>query len=601
MRVDPTEPVGRVGGGIDGHSRGAVRRVDAPTRQAMDVARRVDALAVVSEHRHVLAERLIRGTSTLLCGSVEAHGAVLREQATQRGEIGCPSWRNGDDGRAAGCALAGARHESEQPDRTDHTQRRCHRPTVPLRRTADTPFFSCSTRLRRATLQAPMSDDPPRRTLDRLARGFLDRTLPTAKLATRLSMKMAKRTFLGSDAERAPNVEAAIAAARELVAEMGELKGIVMKVGQMASYLPGALPPEAQRVLATLQADSIAMRFERIAEIVEAELGKPPDALFDDFGREAFAAASIGQVHRATLDGVPVAVKVQYPEIEQLLTRDLVTVGRLARLGSLGSPIDGAALVDELRERTLEECDYVNEAKNQRLFAKIIGAHEGCFVPDVFAERSSKRVLTTRFVEGGQRFTEFHEAAPREVVDRAANRIFATAFDSLFRHCTYNGDPHPGNYLFHEDGGVTFLDFGCVRHFDVDFIDTWKRLAMTVQDGDRGSFKRHFDALGMVANTKRFDYDAQWEAMLHLYRPMRTRAPFFTFSTQYVEESYGKLMFDNPNKMRMAMPRPWPLLNRLQWGLFAVLAHMRATAPWPDLFREALESKSAPAVAVSGP
>ncbi len=434
--------------------------------------------------------------------------------------------------------------------------------------------------------------------LDELARGFRKRTLVTAKLAGKMGLKMARRTF-GGKAEEAPIDRAkAAAAARELALSLGALKGLVMKVGQMASYLPGALPDEAQRVLATLQSESTAMSYARVAEVVEQELGRPPDALFERFEEEPFAAASIGQVHRARFDGREVAVKVQYPGIEEVLASDLSTVGWMAKLGTLGLPIDASALHAELQGRILEECDYELEAKNQRELAALMREEPGARVPEVIAARSTKRVLTTELVDA-MRFPAFLESAPQSAKDRAGEVIFKTCFGTLFGHGVYNGDPHPGNYLFDPDGRVTFLDFGCVRRFDARFIETWKAFARCVLDDEKHLFAERFRALGLVGREKGFDYDHQWEITRdHLYLPFLQHAPYFTYTDAYVPESYGVLMFDNPNQFRIAMPPEWLLLNRLQWGLNAVLAKLNATAPWPIHFRAAVEgSFTAPAVA----
>ena len=432
--------------------------------------------------------------------------------------------------------------------------------------------------------------------LNDLASGFRKRTWVTAKLAAKLGTKAMKRSFLqrGPGEAQVEDVDAAVNAAKDLVLQMGQLKGVVMKFGQMASYLPGALPAPAQEVLAQLQSESIAMSFERVAEVIEAELGASPDALFDDFVREPFAAASIGQVHRARLDGREVAVKVQYPGIEDLIAGDLSTLRKMASLATFGTPINGAALADELRERTLEECDYRLEAARQRLFGEILDTHERCDVPSVIEARSARRVLTTELVPR-LRFAEFIKEAPQSAIDRAAARIYGAAFDCLFHHCVYNGDPHPGNYLFSPEGEVTFLDFGCVRHFDAGFIDRWKRFAITAQDEDYEGFKKTFPGLGLTPKPDKLDWEAQWDAIGHLYTPMRQREPFFTFHGDYLRENYGKMVFDNPDKMRLDMPPEWLLLNRLQWGLFAVFAHMNATAPWPDIFRAAIESETRPA------
>jgi len=435
-----------------------------------------------------------------------------------------------------------------------------------------------------------MTEEP----LKGLAHGFRKRTWLTARLASKVGFKMARRSLGRGKKQDAPvDTDGAVEAAGELVRRIGTLKGLVMKVAQMASYLPGTLPPEAQKVLAQLQAHSTAMEFAQIEEVIRAELGAPSGELFDEFDPEPFAAASIGQVHRARLGNRDLAVKVQYPEIENLLKSDLRTLGLFARMSTIGHPADGKALVNELRDRTLEECDYVREAENQAGFAELLAADPACHVPAVIVERSTRRVLSSELVEAAD-FHTFIASASQAQIDRAARVIFQTCFDCIFRHAIYNADPHPGNYLFHDDGRVTFLDFGCVRRFDVEFIDTWKRLVLCILDGDRAGFPARFTELGMVGKAKGFDWDFQWEAMRHLYQPYTQRDPFFTFSDEFVRESYGLLVFDSPNQRRLVFPREFLFLNRLQWGLNAVLAQMRATGPWPDLLRAAVESATVP-------
>src|SRR5687767_9889055 len=175
-----------------------------------------------------------------------------------------------------------------------------------------------------------------------------------AKAAGRLLFKRKKPT---TEELTEKETEAAIESAKKLVARMGHLKGLVMKAGQIASYMPGTLPPAAQEVMAALQAQSTPMAFAKIEEVVRAELGAAARELFDDFDERPFAAASIGQVHRAMHRGAGVAVKIQYPGIEDAIRSDLKMVSVIARLSSVGSPVDGAALASELRDRLVEECD----------------------------------------------------------------------------------------------------------------------------------------------------------------------------------------------------------------------------------------------------
>ncbi|MCB9591104.1 MAG: AarF/ABC1/UbiB kinase family protein [Sandaracinaceae bacterium] len=428
-----------------------------------------------------------------------------------------------------------------------------------------------------------MGDD-----LRELAKGFRKRTWVTAKLAAKVGVSAAKRQLRGRDANAptAAQVVGSTEAARELVAKLGQLKGLVMKVGQMASYLPGALPDEAQDVLAALQAQSTAMDFEAVRGVIEAELGGAVADRFEDFEERPFAAASIGQVHRARFEGRPVAVKVQYPGIEEVLASDLSTLGLFAKMGTLGLPIDGAALVKELEARILEECDYEREADNQARLGALLMQDAGASVPGVVRERSSRRVLTTELVDA-MPFDRFRREGTQAAKNRAAEVIFRACFQGLFQHGVYNGDPHPGNYLFGEDGHVTFLDFGCVRRFEEPFIETWKALARSILDGDRARFPGRFEATGLVGTTRGFDWDHQWEVMQYLYRPFIERDPFFTYTDDYVRQSYGLLIFDSPNQRKIDCPPEWLLLNRLQWGLNAVLSKLEAEGPWPVIFGDA--------------
>ncbi|MCH9682452.1 MAG: AarF/ABC1/UbiB kinase family protein [Deltaproteobacteria bacterium] len=440
-----------------------------------------------------------------------------------------------------------------------------------------------------------MSRDDEDVPLRELARGFRKRTLVTAKLASRVGVKFLRRSLgRGSDeaTEEPTPIEdsAAVEAATRMVKELGALKGLVMKLGQIASYMPGAMPPQAQRVLTKLQANSTAMEPEQVRQVVVDDLGESVDTLFETFEPEPFAAASIGQVHRARFEGQDVAVKIQYPGIEDALRSDLKTASVLGRMGTIGTALDGAGLVDELRERVLEECDYRLEARSQRSFRALFESMPGASVPAVVDDRSGLRVLTSQ-LDPGQSFYPFCDTAPQPARDRAGEIIFRTCFDCLFRHSVYNADPHPGNYLFAPSGDVTFLDFGCVRRFTPTMIETWKELARSVIQDDRAKFNRAFTDLGFVGKSKKFSWDHQWAMIQYLYRPFLSPTPF-TYTHEYVKESYSLLIFDNPNRFTGKMPPEWLFLNRLQWGLNSVLAHLGATAPWGEIWRAAVESPS---------
>jgi predicted unusual protein kinase regulating ubiquinone biosynthesis (AarF/ABC1/UbiB family) len=438
---------------------------------------------------------------------------------------------------------------------------------------------------------SPVTDD-----LDELT-GGLRRMWSTASLSSKLGVKAASRVLFRRKAAAEEDVDvdaslastdAAIAAARKLVTRMGNLKGLVMKAGQIASYMPGSLPPAAQQVLAELQAQSTPMAFRKIDAVIRAELGTPAAELFEAIDERPFAAASIGQVHRAVHRGQPVAVKVQYPGIEDAIRSDLKMVAVIARLSAIGTAVDGAGLAGELRDRLLEECDYEREAASQALFARLLATIDGARVPAVVAERSTRRVLTTVLADG----VPLADSAPQSR-DRAGQVIFRACFELMWRRCIYNADPHPGNYLVAHDGSVTFLDFGCVRRFDRAMIETWRQLARSILDGNRDGFAAGFRALGFVGKEKGFDWDYQWNAMRFLYTPFLERR--FRYNPGFVAKSFGVLMFDNPNRLRLAMPPEWLFLNRLQWGLNAVLAQLGAASDWRAIIDEVLASPIEPA------
>ena len=399
-----------------------------------------------------------------------------------------------------------------------------------------------------------------------LARGFRKRALSTAGLASRVGYNVLK-SKLGQGSDR----DATLKSVADLVDHLGSLKGLLMKVGQMASYLPGALPPEAQQLLTGLQSKSPPLAFEQVDQVLQSELSG----------------------NAATLCGRTLAVKVQYPGIEEVLRTDLRNAGFLLRAGALASAADGGELADELKDRLLEECDYRAEADHQRRFRLLFSADPHCLVPEVVAERSARRVLTSAFMPGDG-FYDFCKSASQEEKNAAGALIFGTCFRSIFHHCIYNADPHPGNYLF-QDGAVVFLDFGCIRRFPTAMIDGWKRLARAVLAGDRAGFRDATIALRLAPRPDKFDWDYQWRMTNFIYQPFLHRP--FTYTQEYVRKTYDVIVFKNPNKLHQGIPREWLFLNRLQWGLFSVLGLLNATADWPTLWRDAIDAPTTPAAA----
>ena len=301
------------------------------------------------------------------------------------------------------------------------------------------------------------------------ATGRAERNVILARTATRAggawAADRARRVFADAERREALDTARQLRTAEQVAEALGSLKGALMKIGQMASYLDQGLPEPVRDALAQLQADAPPMAPELAAQVVEEELGAPPDRLFAEWDEVPIAAASIGQVHRAlTLDGRAVAVKVQYPGVDAAIRADLDNAGLLfGMMKALFPGLDPKPLVAELRERIGEELDYRREADNQRLFADYYRDHPFIHVPSVVDDHSAGRVLTTELVVGA-RFGEVAgaDAATR---DRFGEIIYRFVFGSLYRLGAFNGDPHPGNYLFGADGRVSFLDYGLVKRF----------------------------------------------------------------------------------------------------------------------------------------
>jgi predicted unusual protein kinase regulating ubiquinone biosynthesis (AarF/ABC1/UbiB family) len=332
------------------------------------------------------------------------------------------------------------------------------------------------------------------------------------------------------------------------------------------------------------------MSAELAAGVVESELGHHPDALFLEWDPVPIASASIGQVHRAiTSDGRAVAVKVQYPGIDDAIESDLGSADLLfGGLGMLFPGLESGPVVEELRERLLEELDYRIEADNQQLFVDAYRDHPYIHVPEVVRELSTQRVLTTELAEG-VRFDEMLTWSQSER-DLAAETIFRFVFRSLYRLQAFNGDPHPGNYLFQPGGHVVFLDFGLVKRFTEDEIGVFSKMieALILED-DVAGFRRTIEEVGLLRPGEPFSDELVEEYFAHFYEWVREDAPS-TMTPEYASESVRRF-FDASGPygpiMRAAnVPPSFVIIQRINLGLYALLGDLGATANWRRIAEE---------------
>ncbi len=388
--------------------------------------------------------------------------------------------------------------------------------------------------------------------------------------------------------------ERAGALARELVKQLGQMRGAAMKVGQVLSTVDFAAIPESEReefkaTLASLRDDVPPLPFKKVRKLLEEELGGRLADAFADFEEEAFAAASIGQVHRAvTHDGARVAVKVQYPGVAEAVDSDLRNLSLLLPLVKRLAPgLDVKALYGELRERIAEELDYEIEAQNHRAVERAFRGHPFAHVPKVHTELSSRRVLVTDLLEG-RRFGEV-KALEEAERDRFGEIVFRFYFSLLHRTARACGDPHPGNYLLLEDGRVGFLDFGLMRTVSPEHLEGERALAREVLAGDAGAVHARLAALGYLPDPADFDPEGLLEWLLAAGE-WYLEPGFLRLSPAYVAELLEATSSPRAPwfaQMRMLTLPPEALLIRRMEGLvFTTLGELRAGADWHALSRE---------------
>jgi predicted unusual protein kinase regulating ubiquinone biosynthesis (AarF/ABC1/UbiB family) len=306
---------------------------------------------------------------------------------------------------------------------------------------------------------------------------------------------------------------------QQLVDQLGQMRGAAMKVGQMLSMVEfdgvdEQEQDELQRTLAALRDDVPPVAFADLEKLMRQEFGGPLERVFSDFDERAFAAASIGQVHRATtVDGDDVVVKIQYPGVAEAVETDLRNAMLLLPLVKRLAPgLDAKAMAVEMRERIGEELDYELEAQNQRRIERLMRGHPFVRVPRVRLDLSTRRVLVSEYVEGA-RF-ETVRRAPEAQRDRYGEIVFRFFFGVLYRDRIALGDPHPGNYLLCPDGRVCFLDFGLVRDVDAGRVAGERAIARAVRDRDAPALKTALLAGGYLPASRADAVDGDWALRL---------------------------------------------------------------------------------------
>ncbi|HEX3828226.1 MAG TPA: AarF/ABC1/UbiB kinase family protein [Sporichthyaceae bacterium] len=384
---------------------------------------------------------------------------------------------------------------------------------------------------------------------------------------------------------------------------LGHSRGALMKAGQILSMVipesgeDGQYRGIYQAAFARLQDSAPPMPTELAVETVETELGRPLSEVFATFEPEPLAAASIGQVHAATLhDGTGVVVKVQYPGVQEAIRADLANtelLGTFLQMLLFVVPLsktDVRGMAKEIAERIGEEIDYLTEAANQQEFAEAYRGHPFIRIPKVHDELTTHRVLTMQHVDG----MRYAQAARAELPlrDRWGEAIYRFLYGSLSKLGLVNADAHPGNYLFHPDGSVTFLDFGCVKRLTPPQVDTLVELFRHLASQDAEALHRYAIEAGYIRAADVPDAD-RLAAFLLLSQPHLTAPQPFTFTPELMAAlTRDALKESNREVMRkLSSPAFLTMINRVGTGTFAVLGGLRATGDWKSVWAECCEGE----------
>jgi len=381
--------------------------------------------------------------------------------------------------------------------------------------------------------------------------------------------------------------ETHIKAALKLLGGMGYLRGAIMKVGQILANYPDVVPEQFADILGRLHFEAPPMHFSLLRELVRSELGSDPEKIFDHFETEAFAAASLGQVHKARLkgSGKVVAVKVQYPNIARTIRDDFRNMKALIFPMRLSNDWDNLMdQFDDIRHMLDLEVDYENEAKNLEIGRAGFTEEDNIVVPKVYPEFSSKRVLTMDFIEGVHMDDYIATNPSVEEKDRYGLLICNSTFRLAYKCMMLHSDPHPGNYLFMPDGRLGFIDFGCCRNYTQE---EKKYVAMS-EEAVQGNQENLVEMIrqagdltpGQQADEKRIALYKKW--CYWVWEPLAKDELFDFGDRDYFKrgmEIYGELM-----RRRYIRSRPtntW--LAKCFFGIRALLARLEARVN----FREA--------------
>ncbi len=410
--------------------------------------------------------------------------------------------------------------------------------------------------------------------------GRLRRYAQVTSTMSGLAARLAGERYLGIELDRGKH-------ANQLREALGSLKGPLMKVAQILSTIPDALPKEYAEELAALQADAPSMGWLFVKRRMRFELGDGWEDKFDSFDKKACSAASLGQVHQARYNNEKVAVKLQYPDMDSAINADL---NQLKLVFSLYERIDSAIstkdIHSELSDRLKEELDYHREALNMQLYRLMLAGENEVVLPEPIKELSTSRILTMRWVEG-QKLMKYLEAEPsKEDRNKVAVNMFRTWYVPFYYYGVIHGDPHLGNYSIGENLKINLMDFGSIRVFRPEFVGGVIDLYRALRDGDNELAVHAYSQWGFDGLDKEaIEILNIWAGFI--YGPLledRIRPIQELRGGNYGRELAGKVHEELKRIGGIKPPREFVLMDRAAVGLGSVFMHLKAEVNWHQLF-----------------
>ena len=398
-----------------------------------------------------------------------------------------------------------------------------------------------------------------------------------------LAARLAGERYLGIKINREQH-------ASDLRAALGGLKGPLMKVAQILATIPDALPKEYVNELSHLQADAPSMGWLFVKRRMKAELGENWLTYFNNFDKQASAAASLGQVHFAEdINGKKLACKLQYPDMGSAVQADLKQLKLIFSLyEKYDSAISTEAIHEELSDRLKEELNYSHEVKNLKLYRYMLSDLNQITLPNPIDELSTNRLLTMTRIDGSKIMDFIAKNSDIKIRNQVAINMFKAWYIPFYKYGVIHGDPHLGNYTIRPDGGVNLMDFGCIRIFRPDFVTGVIELYKALRDGDEEQAVNAYKSWGFENPSKEligvlniwanFIYQPLLEDKVRLINPSE--------SGQYGRETAEKVHEELKKIGGVKPPREFVLMDRAAVGLGSVFMHLKAEINWYRVFHD---------------